>query len=109
MKDGKNGKNLFTLYRKYVLACCGCISMVVFLTFYNQGKNNEYKKERTKLDSLLLMQNSVMIEKEKEKVMKLHKINLQLEQQTDTLSSQLFALTTEIKALKSFLKTIAKK
>lgn len=69
----------------------------------------EYKKERTKLDSLLLMQNSVMIEKEKEKVMKLHKINLQLEQQTDTLSSQLFALTTEIKALKSFLKTIAKK
>ena len=82
---------------------------MVFLTFYNQGKNNEYKKERTKLDSLLLMQNSVMIEKEKEKVMKLHKINLQLEQQTDTLSSQLFALTTEIKALKSFLKTIAKK
>ena len=84
------------------------ILAVVFLAFYNHAKIKEYKNKQTKLDSVLAKQDSIKHEIDKDKVLKLQKMNQQLEKQTDALSSQLSALTTEIKSIKRLLKTFIK-
>lgn len=61
------------------------------------------------MDSISLIQDSIKLEIDKDKVLKLQTMNQQLEKQTDTLSSQLSALTTEIKSIKRLLKTFIKK
>ena len=97
-------------YRRNIWLYCGLISIVViFLAFYNHTKIKEYKNKQTKLDSVLAKQDSIKLEIDKDKVLKLQKMNQQLEKQTDTLSSQLSALTTEIKSIKRLLETFIKK
>ena len=97
-------------YRRNIWFYCGLISIVViFLAFYNHAKIKEYKNKQTKLDSVLAKQDSIKLETDKDKVLKLQKINQQLEKQTDTLSFQISALTTEIKSIKRLLKTFIKK
>lgn len=104
MKDEKKNKYKSALYGNCILACCGCVCIVVaFLTFYNQGKSNEHKQKQNKLDSILLIQDSIKHEIDKDKVLKLQKMNQQLEKQTDTLSSQLSILDKDLKTLKEVL------
>lgn len=106
MKDEKKNKHKSALYGNCILACCGFVCIVVVsLALYNQGKSNEHKQEQNKLDSISLIQDSIKLEIDKDKVLKLQTMN----QQTDTLSSQLSALTTEIKSIKRLLKTFIKK
>ena len=112
MKGDKNksSSNIFFRYEHNIWFCCGFVCIVVIsLTFYNQGKSNEYKQEKAKLESTLIMQDSIKLEMDKDKILKLQTMNQQLEKQTDTLSSQLSALTTEIKSIKRLLKTFIKK
>lgn len=110
MRDEKKNKHKSALYGNCILAYCGFVCIVVvFLAFYNQGKSDEYKQEQNKLDSILLIQDSIKLEIDKHMVLKLQTMNQQLEKQTDTLSSQLSILTTEIKSIKGFLKTVIKK
>lgn len=110
MKDEKKNKCKSALYGNCILACCGFICIVVvFLALYNQGKSNEHKQEQNKLDSISFIQDSIKLEIDKDKVLKLQTMNQQLEKQTDTLPSQLSALTTEIKSIKRLLKTFIKK
>lgn len=104
MKDEKKNKYKSELYGNCILACCGFVCIVVaFLTFYNQGKSNEHKQKQNKLDSILLIQDSIKHEIDKDKVLKLQKMNQQLEKQTDTLSSQLSILDKDLKTLKEVL------
>ena len=77
--------------------------LVVFLARYNQGKSNEHKQKQNKLDSISLIQDSIKLEIDKDKVLKLQKMNQQLEKQTDTLSSQLSILDKDLKTLKEVL------
>ena len=72
---------------------------MVFLVCYNQGKSNEHKQEQNKLDSISLIQDSIKLEIDKDKVLKFQKMNQQLEKQTDTLSSQLSILDKDLKTL----------
>lgn len=104
MKGEKKNKHKSALYGNCILACCGFVCIVVaFLTFYNQGKSNENKQKQNKLDSILLIQDSIKHEIDKDKVLKLQKMNQQLEKQTDTLSSQLSILDKDLKTLKEVL------
>lgn len=82
---------------------------MVFLALYNQGKSNEHKQEQNKLDSISFIQDSIKLEIDKDKVLKLQTMNQQLESQTDTLKSQLFLLTTELRSIKKTLDAIVKK
>ena len=110
MKGEKKNKHKSALYGNCILACCGFVcTVVVFFACYNQGKSNEHKQKQNKLDSISLIQDSIKLEIDKDKVLKLQTMNQQLEKQTDTLSSQLSALTTEIKSIKRLLKTFIKK
>lgn len=102
MRDEKKNKHKSALYGNCILACCGFVCIVVvFLAFYNQGKSNEHKQEQNKLDSISLIQDSIKHEIDKDKVLKLQKMNQQLEKQTDTLSSQLSILGKDLKTLVS--------
>ena len=65
--------------------------------------SSEYKNKQTKLNSILAKQDSIKLEIDKDKVLKLQKINQQLEKQTDTLSSQLSILDKDLKTLKEVL------
>lgn len=104
MKDEKKNKCKSALYENCILACCGFVCIVVvFLALYNQGKSNEHKQEQNKLDSISLIQDSIKLEIDKDKVLKLQKMNQQLEKQTDTLSSQLSILDKDLKTLKEVL------
>lgn len=104
MKDEKKNKCKSALYENCILACCGFVCIVVvFLALYNQGKSNEHKQEQNKLDSISLIQDSIKLEIDKDKVLKLQKMNQQLEKQTDTLSSQLSILDKDLKTLKKVL------
>lgn len=104
MKGEKKNKHKSALYGNCILACCGFVCMlVVFLACYNQGKSNEHKQEQNKLDSISLIQDSIKLEIDKDKVLKLQKMNQQLEKQTDTLSSQLSILDKDLKTLKEVL------
>ena len=104
MKDEKKNKHKSALYGNCILACCGFVCMlVVFLACYNQGKSNEHKQKQNKLDSISLIQNSIKLEIDKDKVLKLQTMNQQLEKQTDTLSSQLSILDKDLKTLKEVL------
>lgn len=104
MKGEKKNKYKSALYGNSILACCGFVCIVVvFLACYNQGKSNEHKQEQNKLDSISLIQDSIKLEIEKDKVLKLQKMNQQLEKQTDTLSSQLSILDKNLKTLKEVL------
>lgn len=104
MRDEKKNKHKSALYGNCILACCGFVCIVVvFLAFYNQGKSNEHKQEQNKLDSISLIQDSIKHEIDKDKVLKLQKMNQQLEKQTDTLSSQLSILDKDLKMLKEVL------
>lgn len=91
-------------YRRNIWFYCGLISIVViFWAFYNHAKIKEYKNKQTKLDSVLAKQDSIKLETDKDKVLKLQKMNQQLEKQTDTLSSQLSILDKDLKTLKEVL------
>lgn len=104
MKDEKKNKHNSALYGNCILACCGFVCVVVaLLAFYNQGKSNEHKQKQNKLDSILLIQDSIKHEIDKDKILKLQKMNQQLEKQTDTLSSQLSILDKDLKTLKEVL------
>lgn len=104
MKGKKKNKYKSALYGNSILACCGFVCIVVvFLACYNQGKSNEHKQEQNKLDSISLIQDSIKLEIDKDKVLKLQKMNQQLEKQTDTLSSQLSILDKDLKTLKEVL------
>ena len=104
MKGEKKNKYKSALYGNSILACCGFVCIVVvFLACYNQGKSNEHKQEQNKLDSISLIQDSIKLEIDKDKVLKLQKMNQQLEKQTDTLSSQLSILDKDLKMLKEVL------
>lgn len=104
MKGEKKNKYKSALYGNSILACCGFVCIVVvFLACYNQGKSNEHKQEQNKLDSISLIQDSIKLEIDKDKVLKLQKMNQQLEKQTDTLSSQLSILDKNLKTLKEVL------
>ena len=104
MKDEKKNKHKSALYGNCILACCGFVCIVVVsLALYNQGKSNEHKQEQNKLDSISLIQDSIKLEIDKDKVLKLQKMNQQLEKQTDTLSSQLSILDKDLKTLKEVL------
>lgn len=104
MKGEKKNKHKSALYGNCILACCGFVcTVVVFLACYNQGKSNEHKQEQNKLDSISLIQDSIKLEIDKDKVLKLQKLNQQLEKQTDTLSSQLSILDKDLKTLKEVL------
>ena len=104
MKDEKKNKCKSALYENCILACCGFVCIVVvFLALYNQGKSNEHKQDQNKLDSISLIQDSIKLEIDKDKVLKLQKMNQQLEKQTDTLSSQLSILDKDLKTLKEVL------
>lgn len=104
MKDEKKNKYKSALYGNCILACCGFVCLVVvFLALYNQGKSNEHKQEQNKLDTISLIQDSIKLEIDKDKVLKLQKMNQQLEKQTDTLSSQLSILDKDLKTLKDVL------
>lgn len=104
MKGEKKNKHKSALYGNCILACCGFVCMlVVFLAYYNQGKSNEHKQKQNKLDSISLIQDSIKLEIDKDKVLKLQKMNQQLEKQTDTLSSQLSILDKDLKTLKEVL------
>lgn len=104
MKDEKKNKYKSALYGNCILACCGFVCLVVvFLALYNQGKSNEHKQEQNKLDIISLIQDSIKLEIDKDKVLKLQKMNQQLEKQTDTLSSQLSILDKDLKTLKEVL------
>lgn len=110
MKDEKKNKYKSALYGNCILACCGFVCIVVvFLALYNQGKSNEHKQEQNKLDSISFIQDSIKLEIDKDKVLKLQTMNQQLESQTDTLKSQLFLLTTELRSIKKTLDAIVKK
>ena len=100
MKDEKKNKHKSALYGNCILACCGFVCIVVVsLALYNQGKSNEHKQEQNKLDSISLIQDSIKLEIDKDKVLKLQKMNQQLEKQTVTLSSQLSILDKDLKTL----------
>ena len=100
MKGEKKNKHKSALYGNCILACCGFVcTVVVFLACYNQGKSNEHKQKQNKLDSISLIQDSIKLEIDKDKVLKLQKMNQQLEKQTDTLSSQLSILDKDLKTL----------
>lgn len=106
MKDEKKKKHKSALYGNSILACCGFVCIVVvFLVCYNQGKNNEHKQKQNKLDSISLIQDSIKLEIDKDKVLKFQKMNQQLEKQTDTLSSQLSILDKDLKTLNGVLKS----
>lgn len=91
-------------YRRNIWFYCGLISIVViFLAFYNHVKIKEHKNKQTKLDSVLAKQDSIKLEIDKDKVLKLQKMNQQLEKQTETLSSQLSILDKDLKTLKEVL------
>lgn len=110
MKDEKKNKYKSGLYGNCILACCGFVCIVVvFLALYNQGKSNEHKQEQNKLDSISFIQDSIKLEIDKDKVLKLQTMNQQLESQTDTLKSQLFLLTTDLRSIKKTLDAIVKK
>lgn len=97
-------KCIYFRYRRNIWFYCGLISIVViFLAFYNHAKIKEYKNKQTKLDSVLAKQDSIKLEIDKDKVLKLQKMNQQLEKQTDTLSSQLSILDKDLKTLKEVL------
>ena len=100
MKGEKKNKHKSALYGNCILACCGFVcTVVVFFACYNQGKSNEHKQEQNKLDSISLIQDSIKLEIDKDKVLKLQKMNQQLEKQTVTLSSQLSILDKDLKTL----------
>ena len=100
MKGEKKNKHKSALYGNCILACCGFVcTVVVFFACYNQGKSNEHKQEQNKLDSISLIQDSIKLEIDKDKVLKFQKMNQQLEKQTDTLSSQLSILDKDLKTL----------
>ena len=100
MKDEKKNKHKSALYGNCILACCGFVCIVVVsLALYNQGKSNEHKQEQNKLDSISLIQDSIKLEIDKDKVLKLQTMNQQLEKQTVTLSSQLSILDKDLKTL----------
>lgn len=104
MKDEKKKKHKSALYGNCILACCGFVCIVVvFLAFYNHAK--EYKNKQTKLDSVFAMQDSIKLEIDKDKVLKLQKMNQLLEKQADTLSSQLSILDKDLKTLNGVLKS----
>ena len=104
MKGEKKNKHKSALYGNCILACCGFVcTVVVFLACYNQGKSNEHKQKQNKLDSISLIQDSIKLEIDKDKVLKLQTMNQQLEKQTDTLSSQLSILDKDLKTLKEVL------
>ena len=66
---------------------------------------SEYKNKQTKLDSVLAKQDSIKLEIDKDKVLKLQKMNQLLEKQADTLSSQLSILDKDLKTLNGVLKS----
>ena len=100
MKGENKNKHKSALYGNCILACCGFVcTVVVFLACYNQGKSNEHKQKQNKLDSISLIQDSIKLEIDKDKVLKFQKMNQQLEKQTDTLSSQLSILDKDLKTL----------
>ena len=100
MKGEKKNKLKSALYGNCIFACCGFVcTVVVFFACYNQGKSNEHKQEQNKLDSISLIQDSIKLEIDKDKVLKFQKMNQQLEKQTDTLSSQLSILDKDLKTL----------
>lgn len=102
--NNKLKKGILFRYRRNIWSYCGLISIVVFfLVFYNHAKIKEYKNKQTKLDSVLAKQDSIKHEIDKVKVLKLQKMNQQLEKQTDTLSSQLSILDKDLKMLKEVL------
>ena len=65
----------------------------------------EYKNKQTKLDLVLAKQDSIKLEIDKDKVLKLQKMNQLLEKQADTLSSQLSILDKDLKTLNGVLKS----
>lgn len=104
INNNKLKKGILFRYRRNIWSYCGLISIVVvFLIFYNHAKIKEYKNKQTKLDSVLAKQDSIKHEIDKDKVLKLQKMNQQLEKQTDTLSSQLSILDKDLKMLKDVL------
>ena len=85
-------------YRHNICSYCSLVCIVVVsLSFYNHTKFKEYRDKQAKIDSVLDMRDSINLEIENEKVLNLQEMNKRLEQQTDTLSSRLSILTTEIK------------
>lgn len=110
MNKNRANKCILILYSLYIWYCCSLVCLLVIsLTFYNWEKSNEYKREQTKLDSISAIQDSIKLEIDKDKVLKLQTMKQQFEKQTDTMSSQLSALTTEFKSIKKCLKTVLKK
>lgn len=110
MNKNRANKCILILYSQYIWYCCSLVCLLVIsLTFYNWEKSNEYKWEQTKLDSISAIQDSIKLEIDKDKVLKLQTMKQQFEKQTDTMSSQLSALTTEFKSIKKCLKTVLKK
>ena len=106
MKGEKKNKLKSALYGNCILACCGFVCIVVvFLAFYNHAKIKEYKNKQTKLDLVLAKQDSIKLEIDKDKVLKLQKMNQLLEKQADTLSSQLSILDKDLKTLNGVLKS----
>lgn len=106
MKDEKKNKCKSALYGNCILACCGFVCIVVvFLALYNQGKSNEHEQEQNKLDSISFIQDSIKLEIDKDKVLKLQKMNQLLEKQADTLSSQLSILDKDLKTLNGVFKS----
>ncbi len=104
INNNKLKKGILFRYRRNIWSYCGLISIVVvFLVFYNHAKIKEYKNKQTKLDSVLAKQDS--IKHEKDKVLKLQKMNQLLEKQADTLSSQLSILDKDLKTLNGVLKS----
>ena len=103
-------KCILFLYRYNIRVCCILVSIIVVsLGGYNYFKSKKNKDKQTKLDVFLTMQDSMKIEIDKKQYFELKKMNQQLESQTDTLNSQLFLLTTELRLIKKTLDAIVKK
>lgn len=110
IENNKLKKCILFLYRYNIRVCCILVSIIVVsLGGYNYFKSKKNKDKQTKLDAFFIMQDSMKIEIDKKQYFELKKMNQQLESQTDTLNSQLFLLTTELRSIKKTLDAIVKK
>ena len=110
INNNKLKKCILFLYRYNIRVCCILVSIIVVsLGGYNYFKSKKNKDKQTKLDAFFIMQDSMKIEIDKKQYFELKKMNQQLESQTDTLNSQLFLLTTELRLIKKTLDAIVKK
>lgn len=110
IENNKLKKCILVLYRYNIRVCCILVSIIVVsLGGCNYFKSKKNKDKQTKLDAFLTMQDSMKIEIDKKQYFELKKMNQQLESQTDTLNSQLFLLTTELRSIKKTLDAIVKK